>query len=133
MGVAPGWGGVARLVRLVGRNKALKLMASGKVLRANEAVAMGLADEILDEESVDGDNVSTSSSSSSSSAEDAAAEFILKLVGGKDTNVVRTSKMISTVAAEETLEQALEVERKLFAALWGGKPHLDAMAGNIKH
>ena len=92
MGVAPGWGGGARLVRLVGRNKALKLIATGKVLRAGEAVALGLADEVLDEESVNGDNDASSSSSSTtppSSSHDAAVEFISKLVGSKETNVIR--------------------------------------------
>ena len=127
MGVAPGWGGGARLVRLLGRNKALKLIASGKVLRASDALAIGLADEVLRD---DGEE---STSSSASSSHDAAVEFISQLVGTKDSNVVRTAKMISTVAAEETLDQALEVERALFAAVWGGKAHLDAMAGNIKH
>ena len=32
--------------------------------------------------------------------------------------VVRAAKMISIVGAEEELEQALEVERALFAAVW---------------
>lgn len=130
MGVAPGWGGGARLVRLLGRNKALKLIASGKVLRASDALAIGLADEVLSDDS---EESTSSSSTTSSSSHDAAAEFISQLVGTKDSNVVRTAKMISTVAAEETLDQALEVERTLFAAVWGGKAHLDAMAGNIKH
>merc|ERR1719370_1570969 len=94
MGVAPGWGGGARLVRLLGRNKALKLIASGKVLRASEALTIGLADEVL-EEANDNDDEEKATSSPSSS-HDAAVEFISKLVGNKDTNVVRSAKMIST-------------------------------------
>jgi len=134
MGVSPGWGGGARLVRLVGRSKALKILASGKVLRAGEAQAIGLADEVLDDgNDSSSDSNSSSSSDSSSSSHDAAVEFISKLVGSKDTDVVRTVKMISTVAEEESMKQALEVERTLFSKIWGGKPHLDAMAGNIKH
>ena len=63
----------------------------------------------------------------------AAVEFIHRLVGSKDSNVVRTAKMITTVAAEESMSQALEIERTMFSSIWGGQAHLDAMAGNIKH
>ena len=130
MGVATGWGGGARLVQLLGRNKALKLLASGRVLRAGEAKEIGLVDGIVEDAAEGDDGVATSSDTSST---DAAVEFILKMVGNKDTNVLRTAKMISTVAEEESLEQALEVERALFSAVWGGDAHRKAMEGNIKH
>ena len=114
MGVAPGWGGGTRLVRLLGRKKALELMISARVLPAVEAVAEGLADAIAG----DGED---------------AEEFILKMVAGKAAAVMRAAKMISIVGAEEELDQALEVERALFAAVWGGDAHQRAMRGNIKH
>ena len=53
MGVAPGWGGGTRLVRLLGRKKALELMISARVLPAVEAVAEGLADAFAGEDAED--------------------------------------------------------------------------------
>jgi ethylmalonyl-CoA/methylmalonyl-CoA decarboxylase len=44
LGVSPGWGGLNRLVSLVGRTKALKLLGTSAKLDANEAVQWGFAD-----------------------------------------------------------------------------------------
>lgn len=46
LGVIPGAGGTQRLPRLIGIQPALELMAQGKIVRANKAVAQGLADDV---------------------------------------------------------------------------------------
>ena len=46
LGLLPGWGGTVRLPRIVGLERALKVILSGKRLGAREALAWGLADEI---------------------------------------------------------------------------------------
>lgn len=43
LGVIPGFGGTQRLVRRVGRQAALELMMTGRMIRADEAVRLGLA------------------------------------------------------------------------------------------
>ncbi|MBM75893.1 MAG: hypothetical protein CMK59_10875 [Proteobacteria bacterium] len=43
LGVIPGFGGTQRLVRRVGRQHALELMFSGRTVKADEAVALGIA------------------------------------------------------------------------------------------
>ena len=43
LGVVPGFGGTQRLVRRVGRQSALELMMTGRIIRADEAVALGIA------------------------------------------------------------------------------------------
>ena len=52
LGVLPGFGGTQRLVRRVGRQAALELMVTGRVIRAEEAVSLGIAlrieDDVLD-------------------------------------------------------------------------------------
>jgi len=45
LGVIPGFGGTQRLVRRVGRQRAFELMVTGRNVKSDEAVAMGLAME----------------------------------------------------------------------------------------
>ena len=50
LGVLPGTGGTQRLPRLVGKARAIELMATGRVFAFEEALEMGLIDHILDAE-----------------------------------------------------------------------------------
>ena len=47
LGVIPGYGGSQRLPRLVGRGAALKLLLTGAVVDAQEALRIGLVDEVV--------------------------------------------------------------------------------------
>jgi enoyl-CoA hydratase/carnithine racemase len=49
LGVLPGTGGTQRLARMVGRAKAIELMASGTNLSVDEAHTLGLINELFDE------------------------------------------------------------------------------------
>jgi enoyl-CoA hydratase/carnithine racemase len=53
LGVLPGTGGTQRLARLVGRAKAIELMALGTNLSVDEAKALGLVNEIFDDAEFD--------------------------------------------------------------------------------
>jgi enoyl-CoA hydratase len=48
LGVLPGTGGTQRLARVVGRSKAIELMAHGKLMSFDEAQRMGLVNEIFE-------------------------------------------------------------------------------------
>ena len=48
LGILPGAGGTQRLPRLVGPSKALKMIVSGAPIGAKDALASGLADEVVD-------------------------------------------------------------------------------------
>jgi enoyl-CoA hydratase len=47
LGVTPGYGGSQRLPRLVGRGAALKLLLTGAIIDAREALRIGLVDEVV--------------------------------------------------------------------------------------
>jgi enoyl-CoA hydratase/carnithine racemase len=47
LGITPGWGGIQRLPRLLGRSKALDMILFSKRLSAQEALAIGLVDRVV--------------------------------------------------------------------------------------
>lgn len=49
MGVSPGWGGTFRLVKLLGRSKALRVLGFAEPLTADEALNIGLVDQVVDD------------------------------------------------------------------------------------
>ena len=51
LGVLPGAGGTQMLPRLVGVGKAMEMMLSGRIISAEEALALGLIEEIAEDES----------------------------------------------------------------------------------
>ncbi len=50
LGITPGWGGIQRMARILGRSRALELILFGKRLAAAEALAIGLIDRVFPKE-----------------------------------------------------------------------------------
>ncbi|MCH8569206.1 MAG: enoyl-CoA hydratase/isomerase family protein [Balneolales bacterium] len=49
LGLIPGYGGTQRLTRLVGKGKAMELILSGRMVKADEADALGIANHVYDD------------------------------------------------------------------------------------
>lgn len=52
IGLHPDWGGTFFLPRLIGPSRAMELMMTGRLIEAEEALAMGLVDRVVDAESL---------------------------------------------------------------------------------
>ena len=57
LGVTPGFGGTQRLSRLVGKQRALELCLTGKIISASEALDMGLINKVLPNEELWGETM----------------------------------------------------------------------------
>ncbi len=101
LGVIPGAGGTQRLARLVGPAKAKDIIYSGRFVAADEALAIGLLDEV-----VGADDVYA-----------AARARVERYVGGP-AYALRAAKEAVDRGLETDLVTGLEIERMLFAGLF---------------
>lgn len=53
LGLIPGFGGTQRLARLVGKGKAMELVLSGKMIDAQEALAIGLVNRVVSQDDLE--------------------------------------------------------------------------------
>lgn len=119
MGITAGWGGGSRLVRLLGPTKALHLLAGGRRLNAQECLAIGFVDHVIDLKD-------------SPSVVQAATDWLSQFTCF-ESQPLQACKQIVTAAKCHPLDQALDREKEVFAATWGGDAHRRAMQLNIKH
>nr|WP_233153574.1 enoyl-CoA hydratase-related protein [Kineosporia sp. R_H_3] len=101
LGIIPGAGGTQRLSRLVGPARAKDLIFSGRFVEAVEALAIGLADEVVP----DGDVYA------------AARARVARYVGGP-AFALRAAKEAIDHGLDVDLATGLEIERQQFAGLF---------------
>lgn len=115
LGVLPGWAGGAKLVSLVGRNRALEMFLTCRGIEANEAHQLGICDKLLKTES-----------------DEECLEWIRSLLD-HDRHVTALMKTVCDTFGAVPYDEALEYEKRLFASVWGGKANLKALDGKLKH
>ena len=106
LGVLPGTGGTQRLTRLVGKSRAIELMATGRNFDFDEAKELGIVNQVWDAES---------SAAFLDRVKEFAAQFTTP---AKAAMAVGHIKRACQSGAEVTLEQGLAIERELQAKLF---------------
>jgi len=101
LGIIPGAGGTQRLTRLVGPSRAKDLIFSGRFVKADEALAIGLVDRVVPADQV----------------YDEALTWARQFAGAA-TYALRAAKEAIDRGLEVDLETGLEIERQQFAALF---------------
>lgn len=119
MGIAAAWGGGTRLARLVGRQRALDLTLSGRVLSQEECARVGLCDGQLE----DGDETSSAH---------AWLNHRYQL-DARSPALVRALKRVVHAASTLEMERALQEELEAHASIWGAREHVERLAQNVKH
>lgn len=102
LGIIPGAGGTQRLARLVGAGRAKDLIFTGRFVKADEALAMGLVDKVVP----------------SAQVYDDAVAWARQFVGGPAV-ALRMAKEAIDRGLDVDLASGLEIERMSFAALFG--------------
>jgi enoyl-CoA hydratase len=115
VGIMPGAGGTQRLTRAVGKFQAMKMCLTGKPVGAREALAMGLASEIVpDAEVLD------------------AALAMANTIAGMPPLAVLAIKEAILAGQDASLEAALLLERKAFQLLFATADQKEGMRAFIE-
>jgi enoyl-CoA hydratase/carnithine racemase len=116
LGIIPGAGGTQRLTRLVGPSKAKDIVLSGRFVKADEALAIGLVDRVVPADQVYSEAVAW------------ARQF-----SGAAALAVRAAKEAIDRGLEVDLDTGLEIERQQFAALFATEDRAIGMQSFVEH
>ncbi|MEN8374482.1 MAG: enoyl-CoA hydratase-related protein [Gemmatimonadota bacterium] len=111
LGIIPGGGGTQRLPRLVGAGTAMRLILSGAVIDAEEALRVGLVDQVCDD-----DDLETTTRA-------LAAE-----IAARSPVAVRLAREAIRASLETPLTAGLEFERELFLTAFSSDDRKEGVA-----
>jgi enoyl-CoA hydratase/carnithine racemase len=109
LGLIPGAGGTQRLPRLIGPARAKDLVFTGRFVRADEALAIGLVDQVVPDAEVE-----------------AAAAALAERFAAGPAVALRAAKLAIDAGLESDLDTGLEIERLHFSGLFATE---DAQVG----
>lgn len=115
MAVTPGWGAGQRLLRLLGYAKSMELLLKGEVLRADELLSLGLANEVTEH----------------GMAFERAIIFAND-IAARPPKVVRGIKALLQAGLHQTYHKALYAEKEIFPPLWVDEAHVQAVEAFFK-
>ncbi len=110
LGITPGFGGTQRLARLVGKSRAIDVILSGRIIDAEEAYRIGLADRLVPE----GEALSQALS-------------LVAEVGKRSPFAIRQSKKAVLEGLPLSIEDGLLLERHLFSECFAAPDQKEGM------
>jgi enoyl-CoA hydratase/carnithine racemase len=116
LGIIPGAGGTQRLTRLVGPSRAKDIIFTGRFVKADEALAIGLVDRVVPAAQVYDEAVAW------------ARQF-----AGAASHAVRAAKEAIDQGLEVDLATGLAIERQQFAALFATDDRRIGMASFVEN
>ncbi len=116
LGIIPGGGGTQRLPRLVGASRAKELMITGRQVKADEALRIGLADEVVEPDAL----------------MQRALEMATSIASGA-TVASRLIKQAVDSGIETDLASGLALELKLFTEVFQSTDSQIGVASFLEH
>ncbi|WP_409182695.1 enoyl-CoA hydratase/isomerase family protein [Amycolatopsis sp. VS8301801F10] len=114
LGIIPGAGGTQRLTRLIGPSKAKDLIFTGRFVKADEALKLGIVDEVVAPDDVYA----------------AAHKWASQFVNGPAV-ALRAAKAAIDSGLDVDLATGLKIETQLFTALWATEDQKNGMQSFI--
>ncbi|SED84284.1 MULTISPECIES: enoyl-CoA hydratase-related protein [Rhodobacterales] len=111
VGIMPGAGGTQRLTRAVGKFKAMRLCLTGEIIDADEASAMGLVSEVVEDDQVFDH-----------------AMGLARRIAGLPPIAVNQVKEVILHGQDASLSAALALERKALQILFSTQDKFEGMA-----
>jgi len=122
LGVLPGTGGTQRLARIVGKARAIELMATGRLLTMNDARALGIVTEVWGPDELQG-----------RSFNDAVMDYAKQFTPPhKASRAVGRMKRAVQSGFEASLSEGLAIERELQQLLFQGEDAAEGIAANLE-
>lgn len=116
LGIIPGGGGTQRLARLIGAPRAKDLIFTGRMVRADEALAIGLVDQVVPADEV----------------YSAARSWAEQFVDGPAVALAAAKKAIDG-GLDVDLRTGLDLEAEIFAALFATEDRALGMASFVEN
>ena len=122
LGVLPGTGGTQRLARMVGKARAIELMATGRLMTMDDARALGIVTEVWGEAELKG-----------RSFRDAVIEYAHQFTPpNKASKAVGRMKRAVQSGAEAGFLEGLAIERELQQLLFQSDDAREGIAANLE-
>ena len=122
LGVLPGTGGTQRLARLVGKARAIELMATGRLMTMDDARTLGMVTEVWGEAELNG-----------RSFRDAVIEYATQFTPPhKASRAVGRMKRAVQSGAEAGFLEGLSIERELQQLLFQSDDAKEGIAANLE-
>ena len=118
LGVLPGTGGTQRLVRLLGRSKALELMITGRLFDFDEGLAAGLVDEVV---------AAPDAESFLRAVRERARQFVPPARASKAVGFIKRAVVSG---AEASFAEGLALERELQQQLFESEDAVEGLAAH---
>lgn len=109
LGLFPGFGGTQRLPRIVGYSRAMEMIVTGRRLKADEALAWGIANQVVPHEGLK-----------------MAAQVVAQQICDNSQFAIRAAKRSIRDGMDVTLAKSMDVERNGFTGLFD---HPDRVEG----
>ncbi|PID96950.1 MAG: enoyl-CoA hydratase [Actinomycetales bacterium] len=116
LGVIPGMGGTQRLARLVGPTRAKDLCFSGRFVKSDEALRIGLVDKVVPDDQVYA----------------ASVAWMRSFAGGASMAIAAMKDAIDR-GSEMDLESGLALERSLFTGMFATEDRSIGMTSFMEH
>lgn len=110
LGIIPGSGGTQRLTHLVGKHRAMEMVLTGDIINAADAERFGLVNRVVPVELL---------------LEE--AKNVAKKIAAKPALAIREAKEAVLKAANSSLDEGLEFERKAFYLLFASEDRAEGM------